>query len=260
MSDGPSYGSASYGSASYGDAFADVYDDWYGDSPTVASSDLNTTVQFLCDLANGGPVLELGVGTGRIALPLAAAGISVVGVDASDAMLAKLAAKPDGKQVTTVCADMAGELPTGPFQLVFIAINTFFNLTSRNQQVACMRNVAERLTDEGSFVIEAFVPDLERYGSGLSLRTVDLGGAVLSASSTDRERQVITGQYIELQDGHLPRLRPWQICFQTPDQIDEMAGQAGFSRTARWANWAKEPFTDESSHHVSVFQRRRRIR
>lgn len=250
----------SYGPASYGDAFADIYDDWYGDSPAVASSDIDATVQCLVELANDGRVLELGVGTGRIALPLAAKGIDIVGVDASVKMLEQLTSKPNGDRVTTVCADMSTDLPDGPFSLVFVAINTFFNLTSRNQQLACMKLIAERLTDEGVFVIEAFVPDLERYGSGLSLRTVELDHVVLAASRTDIDRQLITGHYIELRDNVLPRLRPFQVCYQTPEQLDQMAATAGLTLAHRWENWSKSVFKSESSHHVSVFRADRKPR
>ena len=249
-----------YGPASYGDAFADIYDEWYGESPTVASSEIDATVQCLVELANNGRVLELGVGTGRIALPLAAAGVSVVGLDASAKMLEHLAAKPNGHSVTTVCADMSTGLPEGPFSLVFVAINTFFNLTSRDQQATCLRNVAERLTDDGVFVIEAFVPDLDRYGSGLSLRTVDLDRVILAASHTDVDRQLITGQYIELRNNALPLLRPFQICYQSPNQLDQMAAVAGLTLVSRWENWSKSVFKSGSSHHVSVFQADRKPR
>jgi SAM-dependent methyltransferase len=249
-----------YGAASYGDSFADIYDEWYGSSPAVASSDLASTIDFLVPLANGGTVLELGVGTGRIALPLAAAGVHVVGLDASAKMLEQLAAKPGGPHVTTVCADMAGELPAGPFTLVFVAINTFFNLTSREQQLHCLQNVAERLTDDGLFVIEAFVPDLDRHGSGLSLRTIELERVILAASNTDTEHQTISGQYIELRDNSLPKLRPFHICYQSPEQLDVLAAQAGLERVERWANWTKSPYNSESSHHVSVFRADRKPR
>jgi SAM-dependent methyltransferase len=249
-----------YGAASYGDAFADIYDEWYGSSPTVASSDLASTIDFLVPFAEGGTVLELGVGTGRIALPLAAAGANVVGLDASAKMLEQLAAKPEGHRVTTVCADMAGALPAGPFTLVFVAINTFFNLTSREQQLQCLQNVAACLTDDGTFVIEAFVPDLDRHGSGLSLRTIELDRVILAASNTDTEHQTISGQYIELRDNALPKLRPFHVCYQSPEQLDVMAAQAGLERVERWSNWSKEPFNSESSHHVSVFRADRKPR
>jgi SAM-dependent methyltransferase len=249
-----------YGAASYGDAFADIYDDWYGSSPAVASSDLASTIDFLVPLATGGTALELGVGTGRIALPLAAAGVDIVGLDASAKMLEHLAAKPDGHSVTTVCADMAGELPAGPFTLVYVAINTFFNLTNREQQLQCLHNVADRLTDDGVFVIEAFVPDLDRHGSGLSLRTIELERVILAASNTDTEHQTISGQYIELRDNTLPKLRPFHICYQSPEQLDVMAAQAGLERVERWADWTRALFNSGSSHHVSVFRADRKPR
>ena len=147
-----------YDASSYGEGFADVYDDWY-----QGISDVEVTVVELLDLAGGGPVLELGVGTGRLAVPLAeaglASGLTVVGLDASAAMLARLAWRDPGNLVTTIHGDMRYDLPDGPFGLVFAAYNTLFNLTDEGAQARCFVDVAERLRPGGRFVVEAFVPD-----------------------------------------------------------------------------------------------------
>ena len=172
-----------YDASSYGDAFADVYDDWY-----EGISDVDLTVVELLDLAGSGPVLELGVGTGRIAVPLAEAGlaigVTVVGIDASEAMLARLAWRDPGGLVTPIHGDMRSDLPDGPFGLVFAAYNTLFNLTDEGAQARCFADVADRLRPGGRFVIEAFVPDdppprgdsvTVRSIVGRSRRAVDLG-------------------------------------------------------------------------------------
>ena len=174
---------ADYGPATYGDAFADVYDDWYADI-----SDVEATVDAITRLSGGEPVLELGIGTGRLALPLAARGIPVVGVDASQAMLDLLAAKPGSDTIATVLADMA-ELPIGdktetlnacgPYAVAFAAFNTFFNLTTDEAQNACLRALFDLVRPDGLVVIEGFVPppgglDDGRFGSGHHARR---GGA-----------------------------------------------------------------------------------
>jgi SAM-dependent methyltransferase len=242
-----------YGPASYGDAFADVYDEWYGPSPAMASSDLATTVGCLTTLADGGPVLELGVGTGRLAIALAEHGLEVHGVDASAQMLAKLAAKPGGHLVTTRCADMAEDLPDGPFRLIFVAVNTLFNLTTADAQRRCLALAAQRLSPDGRFVVEAFVPDLAHSAPALTVRSVEADHVVLMASRTDPIEQVVIGQMIEFRDNTLPRLKPWQIRYATPTQIDDLADSAGLCLTDRWATWSRDVFTAVSTHHVSVY-------
>lgn len=245
-----------YTTRSYGDAFAEVYDDWYGPSTTVASSDLPTTISALAGLANGGPVLELGVGTGRVSIPLAATGLAVHGVDSSQKMLDQLRAKPGHERVTTSCGDMATDLPPGPFSLVFVAINTFFNLTTLEAQRQCLRTVADRLSPDGVFVIEAFVPDSSFAGHDLTLRSVQSDGVTLMASLNDPVQQTVVGHMIELRDGMLPRLKPWRVRYASPDQLDVQAASCGLHRLERWADWSRRPFTDSSSHHVSVYTSR----
>lgn len=258
--------------ARYGDSFADVYDDWYGRPPDTAAA-----VDTLVGLAGAGPVLELGVGTGRLALPLAARGLTVVGLDASQAMLDRLSAKlaagpeddpasgPTGGAVHPVLGDMAdlrralggpdGTEPPGPFRLVYVACNTFFNLDRDDLQRRCLRQVAEVLEPDGTLVLEAFVPadPAEVPPTSLEVRTVTLDGVVLTATSHDPVDQVVTGQHVELTaDG--VRLRPWRVRYLDPDQLDERAADAGLVLAERWDGWDRRPFGDASTTHVSSYR------
>ena len=239
-----------YGPATYGDGFADVYDNWYRDMSDVAA-----TVSGVRKLADGGPILELGVGTGRLAIPLVEAGESVVGLDASAAMLARLMAKPGGSGVMCVEADMA-ELPvaTSHFALAFAAFNTFFNLTDSAAQQRCLEGVAGALRPCGRLVIEGFRPPVEGLNdSGLSVRSVSVDGAVVTVSRHDPGRQEIRGHHVELSATGI-RLRPWMLHYRTPDQLDSAATAAGFVHEARWADWKQTPITDHSDMHVSVYR------
>ena len=244
--------------ARYGDSFADVYDAWYG-----GAFDTEGAVEALGALAAGGSVLELGVGTGRLALPLAERGLVVVGVDGSAAMLERLAAKDDGAGVVAVLGDMA-ELDrldavreAAPFAVVVVAYNTFFNLTSDAAQRRCLTQAASLLTTDGTLVIEAYVPAdpgaVPR--TSLDVRSVDLDGVVLTATEHDPAAQLVTGQHVEIgADG--VRLRPWQIRYLDPSQLDERAADAGLVLEARWGGWRGEPFGDASDAHVSLYRRR----
>lgn len=244
-----------YDETTYGDSFADVYDEWY-----AGISDVAGTVERLLALAGTGPVLELGVGTGRIAIPLAAAcGVEVVGLDASQRMLDRLAAKPGGDLVRPVLGDMSGPgLPRGPFTLVFVAYNTFFNLASESLQRLCFDAVASRLARDGRFVIEAFVPDdPPRQGSSVELRSMTADRVVLSASIHDPVTQRAEGQLIELTEAGGVRLHPWSIRYTAPAELDEMAAGAGLALVERSAGWHGEPFGEDSGHHVSFYRHAR---
>ncbi len=237
-----------YGPATYGDGFADVYDDWYHDV-----SDIDATVASVRRLANGGPILELGVGTGRIAIPLGAKGETVVGIDASAAMLARLAAKPGADRVARVEADMA-ELPVtaGRFSLAFAAFNTFFNLTDVDAQRRCLNRVAAALHEGGRLAIEGFVPPAEGLANGgVSVREVTSKAAVITVSQHEADTQIIRGQHVEFTADDTT-VRPWVLHYRTPTQLDELAADAGFEREHRWADWAGAEFTADSDSHVSV--------
>ncbi|HYY77790.1 MAG TPA: class I SAM-dependent methyltransferase [Actinomycetes bacterium] len=240
-----------YRPETYGDRIADVYDQWYGDRPG-----LDDCVELLAALAGPGPVLELGIGTGRVALPLAARGQRVHGVDASEAMVARLRAKPGGEAVQVTVGDL-GEVPAeGPFSLVFVVFNTFFCLLTQDDQVRCFARVAERLAPGGAFVVEAFVPDPRRLAQ-LQELTVDQVGAdrvVLSATRRDPVGQRIDSQHLVLGADGI-RMQPVAIRYAWPAELDLMARLAGLRLRDRWAGWRREPFSADSSAHVSVYER-----
>jgi len=243
-----------YDDTSYGSAFADVYDDWYG-----GISDIDATVADLSALADAGPVLELGVGTGRLAIPLAYGGspgrLRVVGIDSSDAMLAKLTARDPERRVDVVRGDMVTDLPDGPFTLVFVAYNTIFNLRTADAQSACFEAVAARLAPGGRFVIEAFVPeDPPRQGDDISVRTLETDRVVLSVSRHDPDRQLAEGQFVEISESGGVRLRPWSIRYAAPDELDRMAASAGLMLEHRWEAFGRTPFQPDSDRHVSVYR------
>lgn len=235
----------------YGESFADVYDAWYGEpSPSPTAE----TVATLIELAGPGPVLELGVGTGRLALPLAAAGLAVHGIDNSPEMLDVLRAKTDGNTVSLTTGDMASDLPSGPFTLVVVAFNTIFNLTSSEAQQRCFDAVHDVLTPDGTFVVEAFVPNAEASEHRGPRTEIRKDGDRTIAIESVSDGQVVSGRHVEFVDGRPDRLRPWTIRWATPEQLDTMAFAAGFTRHARWSNWRGETFTDESVTHVTLYR------
>jgi SAM-dependent methyltransferase len=240
-----------YTDSSYGDAFADVYDDWY-----CGISDVDATVDLLVEIAGAHatlPILELGVGTGRLAIPLARRGLPVIGIDTSEAMLARLAVNdPDG-MVRAVLGDMVDDQPAGPLAMVFVAYNTFFNLLTTSRQQACMASAAERLTPGGTFVIEAFVPE-PHPGSSVSVRAMTADSVVLSVTAHDDSTQTAQGQFIEFSEAGGVRMRPWAIHYATVAQLDVMAAAAGFELAQRWEDAARAPFLTDSPRHVSVYR------
>ena len=246
-----------YDDASYGDGFADVYDDWYDGLTDVA-----TTVATLASLARGGRVLELGVGTGRVAIPLAATGLEVHGVDSSTAMLERLAAKSGSDAVHVSLGDMASDLPDGPFTLAFVAYNTFWNLLTEERQRGCFAEVARRLTDDGVFVIEAFIPDPTVHDppSQVSVRSIAVDRVVLSVTIGTVNEQRAAGHFIDITEADGVRLRPWSIRWVTVEQLDEMAEAAGLALAERWEAFDRSLFGPASTRHVSVYRNRQAAR
>ena len=246
-----------YDAPTYGDRFADVYDDWY-DGVTDADACATHLATLVAD-GGGGPVLELGVGSGRLALPLAALGIEVHGLDASAAMLERLRAKPGSAAVRVTQGDMATiplEDPP-PFALVLVAFNTFFNLATEEAQRACLARVAALLAPDGRLVIEAFVPtdEVSRAAeSSVTPRRITADEVVLTVSRVDPVHQTITGQHVHLSEAGI-RLRPWHLRYLSPGQLDELARAAGFELAARHAGWREEPFGPDSDVHVSTYRR-----
>jgi SAM-dependent methyltransferase len=239
--------------ATYGDAIADVYDDWYADV-----SDVEGTVARVRELAGGGAVLELGIGTGRLALPLAAAGVEVHGVDASTAMVERLRAKPGGPAVPVVVGDFSEQLPEVPggFAVVLVAFNTLFNLTAPGAVERCLRLVASRLRPGGAFVVEAFVPADDAVASGVDVRRVDEDQIVLSVFRRGADPATVHGSLVSISESGGVRLRPWAVRPIAPDALDALADAAGLAREARHGGWRDEPFDAGAERHVTIYRRR----
>jgi SAM-dependent methyltransferase len=239
-----------YGPATYGERIADVYDEWY------EAMDAASECELLTELAGGGRVLELGIGTGRIAIPLARAGVDVHGIDASPAIVARLRAKPGGDAVPVTIGDMADVPVEGPFAVVFVVFNTFFMLTTAEAQQRCFRNVTDRLAPGGRFVVQAFVPDDARIerGEDLSVKIVRPDVVRLDASRFDPVAQRTDSTQIRIAESGI-RLVHLRIRYSYPPELDRMAQQAGLELEWRWATFARDPFTDHSQFHVSVYRR-----
>lgn len=245
--------------ALYGDSFADVYDEWYADMFDTAAE-----VATLTELAGDGPICELGVGTGRLAIPLAAAGLEVVGIDGSAAMLDRLRSKEPPPSLTTVLGDMAAVadvLAADPstaamrFPMVMCAFNTFLNLSTEAAQQRCMHQVASILTAGGIFVVESFVP---AQPSEIEVESIDessVGNGVVVHIHTDPHTQIVRGEHLEPTGTGLRR-RPWTARYLHPAQFDELAADAGLVPIHRWSDWHRAPFDEESTTHITVYRRR----
>jgi SAM-dependent methyltransferase len=249
---GPSRTTAGYEASTYGDRIAVVYD-----RIAHPPSDAETAATFLSALARGGPALELGIGTGRVALPLVQRGVEVHGIDASAAMVARLRAKPGGERIPVTIGNF-GDLAIGRrFSLVFVVFNTFFGLLSQEAQVRCFARVAEHLTDDGVFVIEAFVPDLTLFDHDqrLDVRQVGSDAVELTASLHDPVGQRTNSAHVVLSPKGVD-LYPVQVRYAWPAELDLMARLAGLRLRERWGGFGREPFSAASRLHVSVYERR----
>ena len=238
-----------YGPETYGERVADVYDTWY------KAGDPTSEVAFLHELAGGGRALELGIGTGRVALPLAASGVDVHGIEASPAMVERLRAKPGGETITTLIGDMADVAVDGTFALVFVVYNTFFMLLTQADQVRCFRNVAACLAPGGRFVVHAFVPDLSSIerGEALEVRDASLDFVRLNATTFDRMNQRLDTTQVRITEQGT-RLVHAKLRYAFPPELDLMAEVAGLSLEARYATFDKQPFTAESAMALSVYR------
>lgn len=234
----------------YGERWADVYDEVH--SFLVPSED---QLGLLAELAGGGRALELGIGTGRVALPLAASGVRVSGVDASPSMVERLRSKPGGGELEVSLGDMAKLSVTGEFNLVYVVFNTLFGLVTQAEQVACFRGVAGILSPAGTFCIECFVPNLTRFSGGQSLRVVRVGPdeVQVNASQHDPVSQRVAANMVRL-DSSGVSVRPVRLRYAWPAELDLMAQLAGLRLRTRWQDWAQTPFTATSKEHVSVYE------
>jgi SAM-dependent methyltransferase len=241
-----------YDPTAYGAALADVYDELYGDD----SLDTDGAVARLGELAGAGPVLELGVGTGRLALPLAAGGRPVHGIDASPAMLDQLRAKPGGSAVTVTVSDFSEFELSDRFSLAVLAVNTIFALPDQDAQVRCFERVAAHLLPGGCFVVEAFVPNPARFQEGQSvrLRAMTDGRVALDVARIDPANQFMYTTQVHLRDVGV-RLHEANHRYAWPAELDLMARLAGLRLEDRWEDWRGTPFTGTSPFHVSVYRK-----
>lgn len=241
--------------STYGDRFVSVYDDWYG------ADDVAPTVDTLATLADGGPVLELGAGTGRLAIPLAARGLDVDALDASAAMLERLRGKPGAERVrATILADMAdvGALvEPARYGLVVVAANTLFNLDTRHAQAQCVAGAAAALRPGGRLVVEAFVPDPARLARPdvVTVRSIEPDRVVLFVTKADAASQRLDTAIVELTDG-APGVRvfPARLRWSLPEELDGFAVAAGLTLESRWSGWDRKPCDESSDTHVSVWR------
>jgi SAM-dependent methyltransferase len=233
--------------ATYDETTAELFD------PAV----VEPTVDYLAELAGTGRALELGIGTGRIALPLAARGVEVHGIELSRAMTARLREKPGGEGIGVTIGDFATakvDGRTGTFRLVYLLRNTIMNLTTQAAQLACFRNAAAHLEPGGCFVIEVVVPGLQRLPPGETFQVFHVSNTHWGIDEYDVADQGLISHHLRIIDGRLDRLSiPFRYAW--PAELDLMAQMAGMRLRDRWAGWKREPFTSESREHISVWEK-----
>jgi SAM-dependent methyltransferase len=235
----------------FGERIAATYD---GTSGVFAPGAVEATADLLAGLAGGGRALELGIGTGRIALPLARRGVEVHGIDLSRAMVARLRAKPGGDTIPVAIGDFATTRVDGTFSLAYLVFNTIMNLTTQDAQVACFRNVARHLEPGGCFVIEVRVPELRRLPPGQDVLPWRVSPERWVSYSYDTATQAMHGHYVEFTDGQ-GEYHTMPFRYVWPAELDLMAQLAGMRLRDRWEGWTRQPFTSESGQHVSVWEK-----
>jgi SAM-dependent methyltransferase len=234
----------------FGERVAQRYDQSAADM--FDPSKVDPVVDFLAELASDGSALELGIGTGRIALPLTQRAIRVHGIDLSEAMVARLRTKPGADQIGVTIGDFATTTVDGRFSVAYLIFNTIMNLTSQDEQVACFQNVAAHLHPGGCFVIEVGIPDLQRLPPGESVRLFTVTPERLGFDEYDIANQGLISHHYWIEDGNLEVFSaPFRYVW--PAELDLMARLAGMSLRERWSGWHREPFTSESRAHVSVW-------
>ena len=234
----------------YGRNVAEIYDEVY------ENLDPHAAVECIAGYAEGRAVLELGIGTGRLALPLAARGLEVHGIDSSPAMVARMRAKPGGANVPVVIGDFAevATLVDRRYPLVYLAFNSLFELGSQDEQLHCIQGVADRLVEGGVFVVEAIAPDLSNPGDVISAVSIGEDTVRIQVTRHDALAQVVTGQTVTFSDAGA-ELWPWSIRYATVAEIDLMARVAGLRLRQRAGGWSGEEFDERSFRHVSVYER-----
>jgi SAM-dependent methyltransferase len=236
----------------FGERVAERFDDRYADLADPAVVD--PIVDFIADLAGGGSALEFGIGTGRIALPLAERGVRVHGIDLSEAMVARLLAKPGAEEVGVTIGDFATTTIEARFSVAYLVANTIMNLTTQDEQVACFRNAAAHLEPHGRFVIEVLVPGLQRLPPGETFQPFAVGPTHLGFDEYDVARQGLVSHHYWIDDGKVEVVSP-PFRYVWPSELDLMARLAGMTLRERWGGWKREPFTGASTKHVSVWEK-----
>lgn len=238
-----------YSDETYGEKVASVYDDWHTHVDPHA-------IDLLAELAGDGRALELGIGTGRIALPLVSRSVNVSGIDAAPSMIDRLSKKPNADKIKVYKGSFADVDVEGEFELVYVVFNTFFALSSQDEQVRCFRNVAAHLTNSGCFLIEAFVPNLNRFTGGQVNWATKVTEEVveLDVGQHDAVAQRVVSQKVVLKDGSV-KLYPVQLRYAWPSEIDLMAQLAGLSLRERWGSWQRGSFDSDSGKHISIYER-----
>ena len=239
-----------FGPSTFGELNAADYDERHDPGTT------EDCVECIAEIAGTGKILELAIGTGRIALPLAERGLTIEGIEGSPDMVARLREKPGGDAIPVAIGDFAEVDVEGAFDFVFLVFNTLFNLTSQSDQVRCFRNVAQRLNDGGAFLVEAFVPDVEQFSDGQRMRAMHVGfdSVWFEAARHDPVEQVIEHQRICMTaDG--VRMVPLPMRYAWPAEIDLMANLAGLTLEHRWGDWDRAPFTAKSEKHISIYRK-----
>jgi SAM-dependent methyltransferase len=236
-----------YKDSTYGQRIAEIYDDFYTDFDPLS-------IDMLSELARGGPALELGIGTGRIALPLHECGVKVYGIDASEAMIARLRAKPRGSEIEVSVNSFADFKMDMRFNLIYVVFNTFFALLTQDEQLRCFQSVREHLAPDGVFLLEVFVPDLCRFVDHQTVRLSGLSEDLVNidVSEVDPVTQTVSAQHIYFSvDG--TRIYPVKLRYAWPSELDLMAQIAGLQLRHRWGSWSQAEFTKESNKHISVY-------
>jgi SAM-dependent methyltransferase len=236
----------------FGEPVAERYDERYDHLTDPAV--VNPMVDFLADLARDGTALELGIGTGRIALPLAQRGVQVHGIDLSEAMVARLRAKRGADQIVVTIGDFATTTVEATFSVAYLVANTIMNLTTQDEQVACFRNVAAHLEPGGCFVIEVLVPGLRRLPPGETFQLFDVSPTHVGFDEYDVARQGLVSHHYWIADGKVELFSP-PFRYVWPSELDLMAQLAGMTLRERWSGWNREPFTSDSAKHVSVWEK-----
>jgi len=242
---------AGYETSTYGDRIAAEYDQLH--FPVTRFTD--ATVEFLATVAGKGRALELGIGTGRIAVPLAAKGLKVSGIDASEKMVAQMRRKPGGTAIPVVIGNFADVKVSGRFSLIYVVFNTFFALLTQDEQVRCFQRIARRLTSDGVFLIEAFVPDLSRFDRGQRVSALDVEAdrVRFEVSQHDLSTQTVRSAHVEAGEKGVS-LYPVRLRYAPPAELDLMARLAGMRLRVRYGGWNREPFDSVSPFHVSLYE------